>query len=209
MVWCANAACDFSGSNSSGRGIPVVVVDDEVYRTCPSLVVATVDKFARLPFRGQARTLFGLRDRHSPSLGHLSEADGDAVGGKKARDAVAAPRLLPPELIIQDELHLISGPLGTMVGLGARCRRYHDRVAPSTARYRCTSCGNLTRFDVVERQRTRAYHHFTVGGDLHVAEVDVLESEVESVTCRWCGPSGNVVVVEDGPAIGREDAGAP
>ena len=37
---------------------------------------------------------------------------------------------------------------------------------PSSARYRCTSCGNLTRFDVTTSRRTRAYHHFTVGGDL-------------------------------------------
>jgi hypothetical protein len=117
LVWCCNEECDFGAALSNNQGIPVVVVDDEIYRTCPSLVVATVDKFARIPFKGQTRALFGLRDRYSPTFGHISEAHGDKVGGRKLRDVSPASRLLPPELIIQDELHLISGPLGTMVGL--------------------------------------------------------------------------------------------
>lgn len=99
----------------------------------PSLVVATVDKFARIPFKGQTRTLFGLRDRYSPTYGHISEADGDSVGGRKLRDAGAAPRLLPPELIIQDELHLISGPLGTMVGLYETVVEYASSLMPPGA----------------------------------------------------------------------------
>jgi hypothetical protein len=117
LVWCCNEDCEFSAMRSNNQGLPVVVVDDEIYRTCPSLVVATVDKFARIPFKGETRALFGLRNRYSPTYGHISEAYGDTVGGRKLRDASPAPRLLPPELIIQDELHLISGPLGTMVGL--------------------------------------------------------------------------------------------
>jgi hypothetical protein len=117
LIWCPNEGCDFSAQLSRQDGLPVVVVDDELYRACPSLVVATVDKFARLPFKGESRALFGLRNRFSPTYGHLSAAHGDSVGGRKIRDANPAPRLLPPELVIQDELHLISGPLGTMVGL--------------------------------------------------------------------------------------------
>ena len=72
-------------------------------------------------------------------------------------------------------------------------RRYHDLVGAT--RYRCSSCGNLTRFDVVERRRTRAFHHYSVSGELIVDEVEVLEAEVESVTCRWCGPPGLVAEV--------------
>ncbi len=117
LVWCCNEDCEFSAMRSNNQGLPVVVVDDEIYRTCPSLIVATVDKFARIPFKGETRALFGLRNRYSPTYGHISEAHGDRVGGRKLRDASPAPQLLPPELIIQDELHLISGPLGTMVGL--------------------------------------------------------------------------------------------
>lgn len=61
-----------------------------------------------------------------------------------------------------------------------------------TPRYRCTRCGNLTRFDVTSTRRTRAFHHYTVGGDLEVEDVDVLEEQVESVECRWCGTGDGV-----------------
>lgn len=60
-------------------------------------------------------------------------------------------------------------------------------------RYRCTACGNLTRFDVISTRRTRAYHHYTVGGDLEVEEEEVLELTVESVTCRWCRAGGDAI----------------
>ena len=59
-----------------------------------------------------------------------------------------------------------------------------------TASYRFSGCGNLTRFDVVSSRRTRAFHHYTVGGELEVEEEEVLEARVEQVTCRWCGASG-------------------
>jgi hypothetical protein len=59
-------------------------------------------------------------------------------------------------------------------------------------RYRCTACGNLTRFDVVESRRTKAYHHYSVGGELAVEDETVLEHVVESVTCRWCGTGADV-----------------
>ena len=59
-------------------------------------------------------------------------------------------------------------------------------------RYRCTACGNLTRFDVTTSRRTKAFHHFTVGGELTIEEEEVLAESVEEVTCRWCG-SGKAV----------------
>jgi hypothetical protein len=62
----------------------------------------------------------------------------------------------------------------------------------SPRRYRCTACGNLTRFDVVTTRRTRAFHHYTVGGDLAVEDEQVLSETVEEVSCRWCG-SGRAV----------------
>jgi hypothetical protein len=68
-------------------------------------------------------------------------------------------------------------------------------------RYRCTACGNLTRFDVVARRRTRAFHHYTVGGELEVEDVEVLEETVESVTCRWCGHGTAVEVLVEGPDV--------
>ncbi len=59
-------------------------------------------------------------------------------------------------------------------------------------RYRCTSCGNLTRFDVTSTRRTRAYHHYTVGGELAIEDEQVLDEQVESIECRWCGAAGQV-----------------
>jgi hypothetical protein len=61
-----------------------------------------------------------------------------------------------------------------------------------TNRYRCTACGNLTRFDVVSTRRTRAFHHYTVGGDLEIEAEEILEETVEDVSCHWCG-NGNSV----------------
>lgn len=76
----------------------------------------------------------------------------------------------------------------------------------SGSRYRCTSCGNLTRFDVTVLQRTKAYYHFSLGGDLSVEDPEVLDEQVEQVVCRWCGPPGQVVSVEAGtPAAGESE----
>jgi hypothetical protein len=55
-------------------------------------------------------------------------------------------------------------------------------------RYRCKACGNLTRFNVTVTRRTKAFHHYTVGGELTVEDVEVLFERVEEVSCRWCGP---------------------
>jgi hypothetical protein len=65
-------------------------------------------------------------------------------------------------------------------------------------RYRCEACGNKTRFDVVESKRVRAFHHFTLGGDVTIEEEEILERTVERIVCRWCG-SENVVVSEAAP----------
>ena len=70
------------------------------------------------------------------------------------------------------------------------------------SRYRCSACGNLTRFDVVTARRTRAYHHFTVGGELQVEDEVVLDESVEEVACRWCGNGASVEVL--GEAEARE-----
>lgn len=74
-------------------------------------------------------------------------------------------------------------------------------------RYRCTACGNLTRFDVVISRRTRAFHHFTVGGELAVEDEQVLDERVEEVACRWCGTGASVEAVpevEAGAGIAEE-----
>ncbi|HZP29657.1 MAG TPA: hypothetical protein VFC99_11940 [Acidimicrobiia bacterium] len=60
-------------------------------------------------------------------------------------------------------------------------------------RYRCSACGNLTRFDVVATRRTRAFHHFSIGGDLAIEDEEVLDERIDSVTCRWCGATGDAI----------------
>ena len=70
-------------------------------------------------------------------------------------------------------------------------------MAASVVRYRCTACGNLTRFDVVTTRRTRAFHHYTVGGELTVEDERVLAETVESVSCRWCGNGSAVEAITE------------
>ncbi|MGV9595130.1 DISARM system helicase DrmA [Streptosporangium sandarakinum] len=108
------------------EGLPILTVDEEIYRLVPSLVIATVDKLAQLPWRGFAGHLFGRVSQRCPRHGYR-HADLDeriGCGGRhhakgKLPKVVSRPvvRLRPPDLIIQDELHLISGALGTTVGL--------------------------------------------------------------------------------------------
>lgn len=74
------------------------------------------------------------------------------------------------------------------------------------ARYRCTACGNLTRFDVTRTRTTRAFYHYTVGGDLHVEDEEVLADSVDEVLCRWCG-HGRAVEAIPADAVGVDDAG--
>ncbi|MTI94706.1 MAG: hypothetical protein FH749_04335 [Firmicutes bacterium] len=85
---CRNTenACDFS---TGSYALPMYVIDDSIYESTPTLLLGTVDKFAMLPFRPQAQGLFGYKD---------------------------GIKVTSPDLIIQDELHLIAGPLGSMVG---------------------------------------------------------------------------------------------
>jgi hypothetical protein len=104
-IVCNNRDCVFKGD----RALPIVAVDEPLYRRLPCFIVATVDKFAGLPWFGRVGTLFGKVDRCDK---HGFYGPCDPIGG-----ASLEKPLLPPDLIIQDELHLISGPLGTMAGL--------------------------------------------------------------------------------------------
>ncbi|MBI5527015.1 MAG: helicase [Deltaproteobacteria bacterium] len=114
--------CAFTARNSPNEGVPVIVVDEEIYRRLPALVIATVDKFAQLPWNGKTGMLFGQVDGYCPRHGFRSPEieDDDSHQKKGAFPAVNSEPvgpLRPPDLIIQDELHLISGPLGTLTGL--------------------------------------------------------------------------------------------
>ncbi|RJS27443.1 helicase [Corallococcus sp. H22C18031201] len=113
LVGCANIACAFNlGRNP--EGLPVLFVDEQIYRELPCFLVATVDKFAMLPWRGETGLLFG---RVLGRTGKRFVGPCNAAADVKAALVTLPKGLPPPELIVQDELHLISGPLGSMVGL--------------------------------------------------------------------------------------------
>jgi hypothetical protein len=67
----------------------------------------------------------------------------------------------------------------------------YDRAV--TNRYRCSACGNLTRFDVVVQRRTREFHHFSVAGELTIEDEEKLAETIERVTCRWCAATGDAI----------------
>lgn len=83
----------------------------------------------------------------------------------------------------------------------------YTRAGMRDLRYRCAACGNLTRFDVIARRRTRAFYHFTLGGEVTVEDEVPLEEEVERVVCRWCGSADQIEEVPRVGAEGGEDAG--
>ncbi len=125
-VFCGDPEgdCPYSRRRSP-EGLPVLTVDEEVYRLTPDLIIATVDKFAQLPWKAATSTLFGNVDscceRHgwrSPEFDAFCKPGGHPKRGQlPGARPESALRLRPPDLIIQDELHLISDALGSMVGL--------------------------------------------------------------------------------------------
>ncbi|GAB2952843.1 helicase-related protein [Streptomyces pseudoechinosporeus] len=122
-VRCPGPDCDFAS------GLPVHLVDQTIYKTRPTLVIATVDKFASMPWREETASLFN-RDR----------LDDETP---------------PPELIVQDELHLISGPLGTLTGLyetAVDALAQEPKVIASTATIRRAADQGRNLFDRDVRQ---------------------------------------------------------
>lgn len=135
-IACLNRDCAFAGDNP----LPIQAVDESIYRRLPAFLIATVDKFAALPWTGEVGALFGRVDRYD-AAGFYGPCDSTRQGRR-----LPGP-LPPPELVIQDELHLISGPLGTIAGLyetaiDALCSRQVDgqtarpKVIASTATVR-------------------------------------------------------------------------
>jgi hypothetical protein len=104
-IVCQNFECDFTRD----RPLPIVAVDEPLYRRLPAFIIATVDKFATLPWVGDSGAVLGGADRF--------DADGFYGNSQPGRGTPLRAPLPPPDLVIQDELHLISGPLGTIAGL--------------------------------------------------------------------------------------------
>lgn len=98
--------CDFQRNSP----LPILTVDEPIYRRLPCFLIATVDKFAAMPWTGPVGGFFG----------RVARQDANGFYGPchpNAGNPLPGGALPPPDLVIQDELHLISGPMGTMVGL--------------------------------------------------------------------------------------------
>lgn len=154
-IRCANADCDFTGS----RALPILTVDEPIYRRLPAFLIATVDKFASLPWEGEPGAFFRHVDRHDEN-GFYGAAEPGV--GRKIDNGWS---LDPPDLIIQDELHLIAGPLGTIAGLYEAAidqlatrmigeKRVRPKIVASTATVRRASAQIEALFD---RKTTRIF----------------------------------------------------
>ena len=131
LTYCPDEGCAFGKVLAKGEGIPVVTVDDDIYRLLPTFVIGTIDKFAQLPWNPNVRMLLGrVTDRcpdhgwRGPDATYWPDCCSSPTGhtkvkvvGASAAIAGDATRLRPPDLIIQDEFHLVTGPLGTLAGL--------------------------------------------------------------------------------------------
>lgn len=53
--------------------------------------------------------------------------------------------------------------------------------------YRCDACGNLTRFDVTRTQTKKAFHHYSISGELQIEGEETLSETIDAISCRWCG----------------------
>ncbi|WP_375428432.1 helicase-related protein [uncultured Sphingomonas sp.] len=122
---CPDETCRYGKKD----GLPVLVIDEDLYAEPPTVLIGTVDKFAQIAWDKRVGRLFGI-----------------GVGA-------------PPALVIQDELHLISGPLGTIVGLyetaiDRLCSRdgHVHKIVASTATIRRArqQCSDLYARDAFE-----------------------------------------------------------
>jgi len=156
VIRCANTGCDFTRD----RPLPILTVDDSIYQRLPAFLIATVDKFASLPWEGRAGAFFGQVDRFQEGVGFYGAAE-----PRHGRKLDNGWMLDPPDLIIQDELHLISGPLGTVAGLYEAAidqlasrsvggNRVRPKIVASTATVRRASQQIAALFD---RHRTSIF----------------------------------------------------
>lgn len=119
-IHCSSRNCQFYKYKDDRIALPVFLVDEEIYAKCPTIILSTVDKFANLPWEVRTNALFGRVDRKCSRDGYVAIGEEHKRHNKTATLPTSSmsevKQFLPPELIIQDELHLITGPLGTVYG---------------------------------------------------------------------------------------------
>ncbi|MBI0126289.1 helicase [Bifidobacterium sp. W8101] len=186
-IYCSDKNCKFYkySKNEERTPIPVYLVDEEIYAKCPTIILSTVDKFARLPWDVNTNALFGRVNRKCSRHGYI------AIGAKHAKHrrtaSLPAAEITPvkpflsPELIIQDELHLITGPLGTVYGayetiIENMCT--HDGIKPkyvvSTATIK--NADNQAK-SLYARNTTKQFppNGFEIGDSFFIREIPVGE----------------------------------
>jgi hypothetical protein len=145
-IRCASTACDFIGD----RPLPVLTVDEAIYRRLPAFLIATIDKFASLPWVAETGAFFGHVDRFDAGVGFYGAAEprlGRPLGNGWTLD--------PPDLIIQDELHLISGTIAglyeaaidQLASRGTGDHRVRPKIVASTATVRRSEAQIVALFD--------------------------------------------------------------
>lgn len=120
-IHCSNLNCQFYRYKDDRIALPVYLVDEEIYAKCPTIILSTVDKFANLPWEVRTNAIFGRVDRRCSRDGYVAIGEDhpqrhNRTDSLEASTLTPVKQFLPPELIIQDELHLITGPLGTVYG---------------------------------------------------------------------------------------------
>jgi len=121
-VCCTNPYCPLNkrDQNTHPFVIPAYCVDEQIYSKCPTILISTVDKFAMIPFEPMCATIFGRVDCKNDDYGFSIESIRGVYDKKRGHEKSqwhSVSEFKPPELIVQDELHLIDGPLGSMYGL--------------------------------------------------------------------------------------------
>lgn len=186
-IYCSDKHCKFyKYPNTEERiPIPVYLVDEEIYAKCPTIILSTVDKFARLPWDVNTNALFGRVDRKCSRHGYIAIGANHPECGRTASlpaaEITSVKPFLPPELIIQDELHLITGPLGTVYGayetiIEDMCT--HDGIKPkyvvSTATIK--NADNQAK-SLYARNTTKQFppNGFEIGDSFFIREIPVEE----------------------------------
>ena len=215
-LYCSRNDCTFSKhlDTSPDISIPVVLVDEDVYSRCPSLIISTVDKFAQIALNTNVRNIFGKVDTWCDYCGFLDGATTNHASfhkgkGKKPEDYISKEiSVLPPEMIIQDELHLISGPLGTLTGLYETAIEYlcsyngiKPKIIASTATTRDADNQIQKLFN---RKVTKVFPTQILNfGDTFFSESDSAESGKKYLGVMATGKSGLTVLAKVSAVILR------
>ena len=216
-LYCPRNACTFSKhlDTSPDVSIPVVLTDDDIYSRCPSLIISTVDKFAQIALKPEVRTIFGKADTWCDKCGFYDStvnvthpASHNGMGKKPEEYIDKNLTIPPPELIIQDELHLISGPLGTLTGLYETAIEYlctyndiKPKIIASTATTRDADTQIQKLFD---RKTTKVFPTQILNfGDTFFSEINSDESGKKYLGVLATGKSGLTVLAKISAVILR------